>query len=165
MTIEFTITNRKGVEFKCFIDECDKDLLSIRWGTRVPVGSNTAYVMRNIRKPKKTTKQIHRAIMERILGRALLKGEQVDHKDMNGLNNTRSNLRVASPSQNQANRKVRRDNRLGIKGVGKAGKKYQAQIAENGGLKYLGRFDTPEEAHAAYMEAARRQYGEFANGG
>jgi hypothetical protein len=37
-----------------------------------------------------------------------------------------------------------------------------AQISVDGRSKHLGRFPTPEQAHAAYVAAAREHYGEFA---
>jgi hypothetical protein len=42
------------------------------------------------------------------------------------------------------------------------GKKWIAQIGHNKQHFFLGSFDTPEQAHAAYCEAAREHFGEFA---
>jgi hypothetical protein len=57
--------------------------------------------------------------------------------------------------QNQ--RKARLDNKSGFLGVGRIGKRWQARISYPGGKDtYLGLFDTPELAHAAYLEAKRR---------
>ena len=46
---------------------------------------------------------------------------------------------------------------MGIKGVTKRGKKYVAQLAG----KYLGLFNTPEEAHEAWKQEALKKHGEF----
>ncbi len=86
----------------------------------------------------------------------------VDHKDRNGLNNTRNNLRICTKAQNQRNQGRRCDNTSGFKGVRRHGEKWQAQIALNGVQKHLGNFNTPEEAAHAYDKAARELHGEFA---
>ncbi len=88
----------------------------------------------------------------------------IDHWDGDGLNNCWQNLRAATRSQNQANAKLRADNKTGFKGVTlrKGSRRYQAKIRVNGEHHYLGRFDTPEEAHAVYLTAAKKFFGEFA---
>src|SRR6478735_1114166 len=87
-------------------------------------------------------------------------GMEVDHKDCNSANNKVSNLRLATHGQNQANSKAW--GKLGIKGVQQVGKKFVAHIYEDGLVRNIGRFDTPEEANAAYMAAAYDIHGEFA---
>src|ERR1700751_41370 len=52
----------------------------------------------------------------------------VDHKDHNGLNCLRSNLRKTTASFNSANQRKRADNKLGVKGVHKVGDKYRAEL-------------------------------------
>lgn len=89
----------------------------------------------------------------------------VDH--INGVrdDNRIANLRLATRAQNIAHKRGR--NKTGLKGVlvhcdERRKKRYGAQIAPRGEYKFLGWYATPEEAHAAYQEAARREYGEFA---
>ena len=89
----------------------------------------------------------------------------VDHKDHNPSNNKLNNLREATNSQNGANKRVQKDNKLGLKGACRVGDKYQAQLKKNGKTIYLGLFETAELAHQAYVEAARAVHGEFACGG
>jgi len=88
---------------------------------------------------------------------------QVDHVNRDGLDNRRSNLRLATPSQNQWNRERRSDNRTGFKGVfaHKSGK-WQALIKANRKHIYLGLFDSKEDAARAYDLAALLLHGEFA---
>jgi hypothetical protein len=84
----------------------------------------------------------------------------VDHRDGNGLNNRRSNLRLANHSQNGGNSKRRRDNTSLLKGVtwNRRAGKWQAQIAG----QYIGLFTDKLEAARAYDNAARARWQEFA---
>lgn len=88
---------------------------------------------------------------------------QVDHRDGDGLNNRRSNLREATGSQNMQNRGAYSNNTSGFKGVcwDKESRKWKAQIGSQGRLKSLGRFDDPSDAHAAYCDAAEKLHGDF----
>jgi len=87
---------------------------------------------------------------------------QVDHKDGNGLNNCRDNIRLATHAQNQRNRRMCFGNKSGYKGVYSKGKKWKVGIQVLGKSFNLGTFDTKEEAAIAYNEAAREHFGEFA---
>lgn len=88
--------------------------------------------------------------------------DEVDHKDLDGLNNRWSNLRSADRSKNMGNGKRRSTNKSGLKGVCSHGSGWMAQITINRKRKYLGTFPTPESAHIAYQKAARKLFGEFA---
>lgn len=88
---------------------------------------------------------------------------EVDHENLNTLDNRRANLRVATRSQNQHNRRRQSNNRSGYKGVGwhRASSKWRARIAIGGKQVFLGLFSTPEEAFAAYCKASSELHGEF----
>ncbi|MCI0598713.1 MAG: HNH endonuclease [Beijerinckiaceae bacterium] len=88
--------------------------------------------------------------------------DDVDHVNLDRSDNRWINLREATQSQNQANTRKPRGNTSGWKGASRNGSRWQAQIGVNGKQIYLGRFRTPEEAHAAYCEAAVKYYGDFA---
>ncbi len=91
--------------------------------------------------------------------------DSVDHVDRDKSNNKWSNLRLATKSDNGANIGCRRHNKLGIKGVRlKPSGNYQAQIKKNGKCHHLGHFSTAEQAHQAYLAAARKMHGAFAHG-
>ena len=72
-----------------------------------------------------------------------------------------SNLRQITLAQRQALRPAK--NKLGVKGVWKTGHgKYAAEIRVNREKRYLGQFDTIEEASAAYAKAAKTAFRSFA---
>jgi hypothetical protein len=89
----------------------------------------------------------------------------VDHADHNGLNNQKSNIRIASKSENQYNA-VKRKNRTSIyKGVTwhKDMNKWRAYIQrEDEKLTCLGYYDDEAEAGRAYDAKAIEYFGEFA---
>lgn len=88
---------------------------------------------------------------------------QVDHRNGVRSDDRWSNLRAATPSQNRANGRRRSDNASGFKGVRKtASGRWNATIQCVATKRRLGTFDTPEEAHAAYLAAAREVFGDFA---
>lgn len=82
----------------------------------------------------------------------------IDHKDGDGLNNRKSNLRDATIEQNAAN-KTYPSSKSGIRGVFRSSNgKYRAVCRG----KHLGTFDCPHEAARTYDAEASRQFGEFA---
>lgn len=86
----------------------------------------------------------------------------IDHVDMDRKNNRIENLRLATPSENVCNSRVRPSNQLGIKGVGRDRGKYRARITVDGVCYYLGAYATPEAARKRWLEAALFYHGEFA---
>lgn len=85
-----------------------------------------------------------------------------DHKDGDGLNNRRDNLRDASNSQNTRNSRRRVNNKSGIKGVVLTARgRWQAQIRVNGKDHWLGYHNCRTAAAFAYARASRELHGEF----
>lgn len=93
-------------------------------------------------------------------------GAEIDHIDGNPSNNVIFNLRLATSSQQKQNKGVQSNNRSGLKGAFyhacRKGKKWRSQIKVGDTLVFLGYFNTPEEAHVAYCDAAVEYFGEFA---
>lgn len=102
----------------------------------------------------------HRIIWKMITGE---EPECIDHINGFPSDNRWRNLRAATYSLNRANSVSK--HRIGLpRGVvlhRKTGR-YQAQIETNGKKHYLGLFDQPDEAHEAYVQAAKERFGEFA---
>lgn len=99
---------------------------------------------------------------------ALIHGEfydnlEIDHIDLNKLNDRIENLRVSTESQNRHHVGLRKDNRSGYKGVclHKQSGKWMANFNKDKVRKYLGLFDTIEEAIEVRRGYAREQLGEF----
>jgi len=91
-------------------------------------------------------------------------GYDTDHRDCDGLNNRRSNLRTATKAQNQHNQRPRRKlTASGVKGVSwhKGDSKWQSRLKRNGKEHYLGSFASIEEAAAVYAKANATIHGEF----
>lgn len=91
--------------------------------------------------------------------------EEVDHINGDTSDNGIANLREATHSQNMRNVRVKKTNKIGLKGVSHDDRGYRARIWTSRGEVHLGRFRTSDQAAAAYADAAQRYFGEFARAG
>jgi hypothetical protein len=140
------------------VDDCDSDLAKLKWC------ENHGYAAR------KKGVLMHRVVLERILGRPLEQRECVDHINKNRADNRRCNIRLATNSQNQANRGISRRSSTGFKGAYLDRKAvrlnrprpYKAMIRVNGKAVNIGNYATSEEAAKAYDQAAIEYFGEYA---
>lgn len=84
---------------------------------------------------------------------------QIDHIDCDKTNNRITNLRDVAGTVNIQNQHApRANNKLGIRGVSKNSKGFQAEILTDGVRQYLGTFATPEQAQSAYLRAKKEQH-------
>ena len=113
------------------------------------------------RRPRSGAVYMHSVIARRM---GMPAGTIPDHRNGDGLDNRRSNLRPATNQTNLMNRGPQVNNTSGFKGVifDKRSDAWRAQIKVDGRYIYLGCFDSKIEAAEAYNEAATKFFGEFA---
>ena len=154
---------------ECFIDDEDFDLINQYFWFYCH-----GYVygfLKGIKKPYRMT-FIHRVIMGLERGNKI----QVDHKDHNGLNNQKINLRYSTQQQNCWNVSPNKNGTSKYLGVTKKrnrkkckdgyhyyGIRYIPKIRIKNKTKYLGSYLTEEVAAKIYDKVASLLYGEFAN--
>ena len=139
------------------IDDQDYELVSrYRWYAKWDKSTQGFYAIRNTPtvNGKRTTVRMHTFLM----------GGATDHVNHDTLDNRRRNLRLATKSQNGANRRINRNNSSGYRGVhwDRRNKRWRASISHDGHRRSLGYFDDLKNAAQAYDNAARVLFGEFA---
>lgn len=89
---------------------------------------------------------------------------EVDHINGDTSDNRIENLRQASHAENSKNLKLSRANTSGLKGVHlhRQSGRWRARIKSDGRSHSLGLFNSKEDAHQAYREAAQSLHGQFA---
>jgi hypothetical protein len=140
---------------KALVDDEDYALLN-QWKWCANYAHNKVYASR---KEGKKSIYMHKSIMNTPAGM------EVDHKDGNGINNQKYNLRNCTHAQNLSNLGMRKNNTSGYKGVTWVArrKRFMAQIAVRGKHIGLGYYKNPIDAAKAYDEAAIENFGEYAN--
>jgi hypothetical protein len=150
-----------GNGLEALIDQSDFNAASrFFWHAHKSVRKNVVKYYAEAKVPKSmqhslggASVSLHRLLME-------FPDTEVDHEDGNGLNCVRRNMRVATRSQNSANRRY--VNKTGFRGVCSKDGKYVAQVRHEGKNRHYGRYDTPFEAAMRYNTEAARLFGEFA---
>ena len=138
-------------------DEDYSQLASVRW--YAAPGRHTFYAKRDVRRNgSKGRILMHRYLL------GCPDGLEVDHKNGNGLDNRRSNIRIATRSQNRANTGLQINNISGVKGVCRCAETGRWKVRVQWQLQniWVGRFDSLEEAVEARYEVVMRLQGEFA---
>lgn len=152
----------------CLVDEEDFELVS-KYSWVLEKGRTTFYAIysRKFTSGDRITIRMHQLILNikpETNGKRSIKTDHINH---NGLDNRRSNIRVCTNSQNGANSRKARTNKLTpYKGVTikryKGGKfRYCARIRVNDNLIHLGNFIDPKVAALKYNEAAKKYFGEY----
>lgn len=143
------------------VDDADFDWLSqYKWSRKV-YAPTRIYAIRQEGTWKYGTKRMVR-MHRQILGLPCGRYPEVDHRNLNGLDNQRHNIRICTRPQNLANRRIQPNNTSGYKGVFCRKEGVHRWYAKVGEI-YGGRmFRTAEEAARRYDEMALQYYGEFA---
>ena len=143
------------------IDDEDYDFLN-QWKWCAMQNYHIFYATHGIciAKGKWTMEQMHRLI----LGLQPGDNKQTDHRDGNGLNNQRSNLRSCTTMQNQQSSRKKTVGTSKYKGVHwhRCGRKWCSQVSVNKKQKYLGLFNSEANAARAYDITALQHHGQFA---
>jgi hypothetical protein len=143
------------------VDDEDFNLINQhKWRGLVSPNGNTFYAVRKI---TLGYKKYSTELMHRIILKAGIK-ELIDHRDGNGLNNQKSNLRLCTHRQNMRNQKPRKGGKSRFKGVSyqSQSNKWRSGIFVEGKQKSLGCYDKEEDAALAYNKAAIEFFGSFA---
>lgn len=135
-----------------------------KWYAHKGRANKSPYAVRKSSRKDNNGKQkdiaMHRAIA--IKHQLIQDYQMADHRDLNGLNNQKQNLRLASHGNNLHNRSVQKNNISGLKGVSPSGSNWRSRIGINGKYHCLGTFFSKEQAHEAYKKKALELYKEFA---
>ena len=137
----------------------DLDLIRYNWS------NDRGYLMRRVQVRGKSIKiYLHRVVLERKLGIVLTSKNKVDHKNRYKADCRRSNLRLATKSQNGGNASIRRNKSVPYKGVWyyKPSGKFAARIVKDRRPIFMGYYKTAEEAARVYDKKAIELFGEFA---
>jgi hypothetical protein len=153
------------------IDDKYADLAKHNWTANWCEGTRSYYATRTVslhgdsRETRKRKRQeLHRAIMEMVVGRPLSRAEQVDHINHDSLDNREANLRLATPAQNQHNARLRSDSVTGLRGVSWEArrKKWEVYVRVEKKRHYVGAFDDMLQAVVAHDLKCIEAHGEFA---
>ena len=154
-----TLTLPLSKNMEVTIDIEDKNLVSdYKWYAHK--GTSGYYAATMIRNNDGSRGRI---FMHRLLNNTP-EGHETDHINHNTLDNTRSNLRTVTKSQNQHNTRLRKDSVSGFKGVGwhKATNKWRTRINKDGVTVFTAYFSTKIEAAKAYDTKAKELFGNYA---
>lgn len=138
-------------KYKALVDDEDYDRVN-KFNWHIDKRESTPYAVAQIKG-------------EKVYMHKLITGfKQTDHKDGDGLNNQRDNLRNVSKSQNAMNMRPNKNTSSKFKGVSwsKHANKWEAYITIYQKRIYLGLYEKEINAAQAYNFAAEKYHGEYA---
>jgi len=148
--------------YEVLVDDAHENLLVSGPAWSVSTRDNLHYLRRKNGSERggRSAEFLHRLILD------CPEGMVIDHINGNGLDNRTENLRTCSHAENMRNRKRHKNNKSGYKGVYRDCRRerlqWRAQIRFEGKKLSIGSYETPEEAHKAYMIEAKNLHKEFA---
>lgn len=150
---EITLTNGDKVK----VDSNAYDFLN-QWSWN----SSGGYAFRSVYPKDGKGAAVKISIHRQIVG--MPEGYFVDHINGDHTDNRLENLRVATPSQNQWNRKISKNNKSGHKGItwDKVNNKWRASLSTKDKFYSIGRFTKLEDAVKARADYINKVHGEFA---
>jgi hypothetical protein len=157
-SVRIPLHSRKHPDLFAIVDEEDYERVSQhRWG--VEKGKNTFYALS--RRKYETAGQnlrMHRLVVE------CPPDMLIDHRNGNGLDNQKQNLRICTNTQNMQNQRKQHRGSNTYKGAywEPGRRRWRASIAVNGKTMHLGHYATEEEAARAYDRKAIELFGDFA---
>lgn len=158
-SVRIPLNSRKYPGLFAIVDDDDADRVLAKNWFPAP-RRNKIYACANSGSWRRGT---HRTILlHRFILGDLEDGVEVDHINGDGLDNRKENLRVATASENGANRTGYQGRTSKYKGVCFWRNKWRAQIGIRGTNRHIGSFDNEVDAAKAYDEVAQESFGEFA---
>ena len=151
------IVRKDGSEHVVLYDAMDADTVDSRNWSISAASPGLFYAITTIQEPNCKRRFVTMHVM--LMGRPW-----IDHINHNGLDNRRSNLRLATPAQNAANKRPIKGAASRYKGVvwNKQIRRWAAGIKVDYQHRHLGYFRDEVSAAEAYDAAARESFGEFA---
>ncbi len=153
-----TIKLSKNLE--AIIDDEDLERVSAHKWSASLCGNKHYAVRSNMVNGKRKTQYLHRFILN------VTNEYNVDHININPLDNRKENLRLCTKAENNRNMKKKSTGKNKYKGVvfdDSCKNKWSARIRINGKIQCIGRYETEIEAAMAYNEQAKIHYKEFCN--
>ena len=149
-----------GLGGHAFVDDDDYAYLSQWKWYRIEIGYAVTYT--NI---MNTNNKFPMTFLHRLILKAP-KNKQVDHINMNKLDNRKNSLRLADKSKNMCNRGLQKNNTSGYKGVTRRKQNvlriWTTRVKKDGIQHVFGSYRTKEEAAYVYDQVVMQLHGEFA---
>jgi hypothetical protein len=154
---EIVVHSKKHGNVVALVDDEDFEMLSKFHWWRGGNRKQYAYQSNSIGNRRYRHKAMHRMIMG-------YPDSFIDHRDGNGFDNRKENLRLCTQRQNTWNKSVQHNSKTGFRGVffQKELGKFRALIRIDGKQKHIGCFSNAIDAAIAWNNQALKSWGEYA---